>query len=149
MRAGELQDPVGYSGPWLPIAVLALAVVVLYYAVVLWWLRPRRERPARPVAPRAATLARLDAIAASVAAGELPARQGHQMISETVRGFVADASGLPARTMTLSDLEAQGPERLASVVALVYPPEFGPGDALPAERFSTALGSARQLVEQW
>lgn len=149
MRAAdELQAPVGYDDRWLVLAVLALALVAVYYAAVLWWGRSRPSRPAR-TAPRGEALERLVAIGAAVSAGRVSAREGHQQISATVRGFVSAASGVPAHAMTLADLEREGPAELAAVVALVYPPEFAPGDDLARERFGPALERARELVTTW
>jgi predicted RNA-binding Zn ribbon-like protein len=100
-------------------------------------------------APREETLTRLDDIGAAVAAGRVTPRLGHQRISEAVRRFVATAADVPVRTMTLAELERQGPAELAEVVALLYPPEFEPNDALARERFGTALARARELVASW
>jgi hypothetical protein len=149
VRAGdELQAPVGYDGPWVLLAVLALALVGGYYAGVFWWTRRGPRLPAAR-APREETLTQLDDIEAEVAAGRVTARVGHQRISDAVRRFVAEASGMPARTMTLAELEQEGPPELAAVVAVLYPPEFAAGDALARERFGTVLERARQLVSSW
>lgn len=149
MRAAdELQAPVGYDDRWLVLAVVALSVVAVYYAAVLWWGRSRPEHAVRTV-PRAECLDQLDQIGVAVSAGRVSAREGHQQISATVRQFVSAASGVPARTMTLADLEREGPADLAAVVALVYPPEFAPGEDLARERFGTALERARELVTTW
>lgn len=149
MRAvDELQGPVGYDDRWLLLAVLGLAAVAAYYAVVLWATRPR-PAPAAGPPPREAWLARLDEVESAVAVGRSSPREGHQAISRIVRGFVADAAGVPAATMTLADFEREGPERLAEVVALVYAPAFGPGDDLPRAQLGTALTRARTLVSTW
>lgn len=149
MRAAdELQPPVGYDDRWLLLALLALGLVAVYYAAVLWWTR---ERPARatPVAPPSAWVTRLDEITDAVARGELTARQGHQEISKTVRAFVVERSGVPATTMTLDDFQEQGPERLADMVALTYPPSFSPDEELPTSVFDEAASRARTLVTTW
>jgi hypothetical protein len=150
MPAGdELQQPVGYDDRWLWLALLALLVALVYYASVLWWTRPRRAaRPPRRT-PRRAHLTRLDDIEAAVSDGRISAREGHQGISTTVRSFVAEASGVPASAMTLADLERDGPEPLAEVIALVYPPEFGTDEALAQQAFGDAVGRARGLVSTW
>ncbi len=148
MPAGdELQQPVGYDDRWLWLALLTLVVAVVYYVVVLWWTRPRRSRPRR--SPRRAHLSRLADIEAAVADGRIDAREGHQRISATVRSFVAEASGVPATAMTLADLERDGPEPLAEVISLVYPPEFGADESHAQQAFGPAIGHARELVSTW
>lgn len=152
MLAGdELQHPVGYDDRWLWLALLAIVVVVVYYAAVLWWTRPRRPR--RPRAsrriPRQVHLTHLDDIEAAFADGRISAREGHQRISATVRSFVAEASRVPASAMTLADLERDGPEPLADVIALVYPPEFGADELLARQAFGDAIDQARGMVSAW
>lgn len=149
MRAGdELQGPVGYDDRWLLLVLLALGLVAAYFAAVLWWTRSRRPRTL-PAGPTDAWLARLDAVGAAVAGGELSARRGHQEISRTVREFVADRSGVPAATMTLGDFREQGPERVAEIVALTYPASFSHDDELSSASFDETVSRARALVATW
>ena len=149
MRAAdELRSPVAHDSRWLLLALLALAVVALYYLAVLWWTRPRRPARARRTRPEP-WVDRLREIESGVASGRLTARAGHQEISRTVREFVAERSGIPAATMTLSDLQDLGPERLTDLVALVYPPSFSPDEQLPDALFDEAATRARSLVTTW
>jgi hypothetical protein len=149
MRAAdELQPPVGYDDRWVLLALLALGLVVVYYAAVLWWTRERPPRAA-PAGPRTGWVGRLDAISAAVDRGELTARQGHQEISRTVREFVSERSGVPAATMTLGDFRQHGPERLAELVALTYPPSFSADEDLSVAAFEETAERARTLVTTW
>jgi hypothetical protein len=157
VRAGlpdEFTGPVGYDDRWLWIAVGLSAAVVLYY-LIGWWL----TRPPRPAGlaregvdvpdVRAAHLARIDRIDAQVRAGELTPRAGHQELSEAVRSYVAAVTTLPARTMALADFHHRAPRELVDVIALVYPPEFAPDDALARSLFDTAIDRGRGLVAGW
>jgi hypothetical protein len=144
----ELQDPVGYDGPWLLLAVAGLVAVALYYAAVLWLTRPRPPRPPRRP-DEVDYLARLDAIEAKVAAGEIGARAAHQQISRVLREYAAAAVGVPATTMTLAELERRGPHRLARIVADLYEPEFAPDDTLAEDRLPLALAESRALLADW
>jgi hypothetical protein len=149
MRAAdELQPPVGYDDRWLLLALLALGLVAVYYAAAIWWTRERPPRPTR-TSPQSSWLTQLDEIRDAVARGELTARRGHQEISHVVRSFVAERSGIPATTMTLGDFREQGPERLAELVALTYPPAFSPDEELPTAVFDEAAARARTLVTTW
>jgi hypothetical protein len=149
--AGELRPPAAYDDRWLWLAVLVLVGVGLYYVVVLWVTRDRTPRRRATSAPAGLSdvTARLDDIAAAVAAGSISTREGHQQISEVVRGHVASVSDLPASTMTLADLEQAAPGPLADLVALVYPPVFAPGEATTRERFDEALRRAHEVVAWW
>ena len=146
----ELQGPVGYDDRWLLLAVLALTLVAGYYLAVLWWCRdraPRRIAVARST--RESCLLRIDEIQAEVVAGRLAPRSGHQALSAEVRGFVADATGVPASTMTLADLRRDGPEELVGLVALIYPPAFVGDERVARGRFDDVLVEARRLVGAW
>ena len=150
LAAGDLQPPVGYDDRWLLLAVASVLVVAAYYLLAWWLTRPRREpRAKRPAAPREQSLAALDRIERSVADRAISAREAHQQISRVVRQFVTAASGLPAETMTLTSLRRGGPEQLAELVAVLYPPEFGPGDEPARRELGTALAQARELVTTW
>ena len=155
MPAGdEFTGPVGYSAVWGWLALAAVLVVVAFYAGVAWWARPRRhpaaDRPAPLPDVRQRHLAELDRIEQDVLAGRLTARAGYQRTSLTVRTFVTEAGGIPARTMALADLRAAGQPRLADAVELMYPPEFAPAEAEPADgQLQATLDRARKLVVTW
>lgn len=155
MPAGdEFTGPVGYSAVWAWLALAAVLVVVAYYAGVLWWARPGRgpaaDRPAPLPDVRRRHLAELDRIEQDVLAGRITARAGYQRASLTVRTFVTEAGGVPARSMALADLRAAGQPRLAAAVALMYPPEFAPTEAAPTDgHLRETLGRARELVATW
>lgn len=144
----ELQDPIGYDGPWLLVAVVGLVAVAVYYALVLVLTRPRPARPPQ-AAEQVDRMARLDEIEREVASGRVSARVGHQQISEVVRAAAAQATGRPTTSMALADLERDGPATLAGLVAELYPPEFGADDAVAEERFAHSLARARELVTGW
>ena len=155
MPAGaEFTGPVGYSTVWGWLALAAVLVVVAWYAGVAWWARPRRrpaaDRPAPLPDVRQRHLAELDRIEQDVLAGRISARAGYQRTSLTVRTFVTEAGGVPARTMALADLRAAGQPRLADAVALMYPPEFAPAEAEPSDgHLRATLGRAMELVATW
>ncbi len=148
--AGELQPPVGYDDRWLELAVAAVVAVAAYYLLSWWLTRPPRgrSRTRRPPA-RQLCLTALDRIEAAVAARELAPREAHQQVSRAVREFVAAESGLPAGTMTLATLRRDGPAPLADLVAVLYPPEFGPSQERAAQDLAHSLRQARELVSAW
>lgn len=152
--AAELYGPVAYDTlRWSLLAGGGLLGVALYFGLVLWLTRTRRTRDlgltVQDETARRRALNRLDQVAADATARRSTAREAHRQVSETVRGFVAAATGVPALTMTLADLERKGPERLASVVALLYVSEFGPDDRQAALDLDAALAAARDLVTSW
>ncbi len=152
----EFNGPVAYGDRWLWFALLALCLVAVYYLAVVWFTRDRSGPGAVPrtradvPSVRQQHLDRIAGIEAAVRADQVPARDGHQQLSETVRSYVGAVSTLPAPTMTLADFRRQAPRPLTEAIELMYPPEFAPDDVGQArERFDDAVARARQLVTSW
>lgn len=150
----EFTGPVAYDDRWLWIAAVLLALVVAWYLLSWWLTRPPRPTPLSrtgvdvPDAQRA-HLARIDDLAGRVHRGELPAREGHQQLSELVRSYVATVTTLPARTMALADFRHRAPQELVDTIEVMYPPEFAPDDDLAMATFNEAVDRARDLVGTW
>lgn len=146
--------PGSYALTWPLLGALLLLAFVVWATVV--WLsgRPPEELRRAPMPPgalakaRAEALARIDAVEASVHAGETSARQGHHELSRTVRRFVADVAGLDAERMTAADLRARGPERLAGLVETYYPSQFGVRESEPPT-ITSAAQAGREVVGGW
>lgn len=145
----EFTDPVSYPGWLWWVAIVPPLVVLAWYLGVWLWAHGRfaPRRSVAPISPREAALARLDEIATEFAAGEISLREAHQRISEIVRSYVSAVGTVDARVLDLEQLRVTGPEGVADLVALVYPPEFAPGDeGSPAERLVPAMAKARAVV---
>lgn len=150
----EFSGPVEYADRWLILAIVLIALVLTYYAVV-WWMT---RAPKVPTIARAGVdvpnaqaehLARIDKVVAQVRLGTLSARDGHQQLSDVVRSYVATVTTLPARTMALADFRARAPQELIDAIELMYPPEFAPDAALADDTFDAAVDQARNLVGSW
>ncbi|WP_141014371.1 hypothetical protein [Nocardioides sambongensis] len=147
----EFAGPVGFSGAWVWLAVGALGLVVVYYAVVLLLgLRRGAGADARAwhTTPdiRHDYFGRIQQVEDEVRSGALPARAGHQRLSEIVRSYVEKVSPLPATRMALADFRLQAPH-LVDALTVMYPPEFAPDDdGRAVEVFDEALDQARQVV---
>lgn len=156
MRAADdFVGPAAYAGPWTWLPYLLVLAVVAYYAWVLLAGRSEpeaeeefvsRRNPADSV--RGRRLQELDRIDQAVRAGRMPLRTGFQQMSAQVRTFVGEVSDVPARSMTLEELRASPHPRVAEAIALMYPPEFAPGEA-SLDDFGRSLQQARELVRTW
>lgn len=150
----EFTGPVSYGDRWLVLACVLVAAVLVYFAVVWWTTRPPRVTSiarAHVDVPgvRVDHLRSIDKIVAQVRTGSLPAREGHQGLSEVVRSYVATVTTLPARTMALADFRARAPQELVDAIELMYPPEFAPDSAVATDTFDAAVDRARRLVSSW
>ena len=149
----ELNGPVAYGSAWSLLALVLVAVVVGYYVAVALWARgedpePEQRRGSGMDAVRTKHLGELDRIESAVTAGRMPVRVAFHQLSRTVRSFAAEASGVPATSMALAELRADGPARLADAVEAMYAPSFAPVDAT-VEELRCSLREARELVTAW
>lgn len=148
-------SPQDYTLVW-PILGGFILFGLLIWAMSVWMMTrpPEDEEGFAPLPPAAMTklrhdaLSRIDEVDADVTAGRIPARRGHHELSKTVRGFVSDASGLEADTMTAADLRLRAPEHLASLIEEYYPRQFGIEEA-DRPSFPTSATAARQVVGGW
>ncbi|MDT0201112.1 hypothetical protein [Nocardioides sp. AE5] len=150
--ADEFTGPVGYSSLWVWLSILAVIALGLWFLGVWAWSisgHPKPPPPRDPARARGEALGELDRIGHRVATGELGEREGYQQMSGVVRGFVAEATGLPTHTMALADLRALGIEPVAETIALMYPPEFAPEDDAAPEPLADTLARARNVVATW
>ena len=150
----DLYPPVTHGAVWPVVAWVALALVAVWWIALWWRTRPPRDRTpvwrplhGRALAARRATgLAAVDAVVAAYEAGETSTREAFQRLSPLVRGFVFDAAGIPAHTMTLSVLETEHPGAVADVIALMYPAEFA---AVVDGDVRRGAERAREVVLGW
>lgn len=156
MRAvDEFVGPAAYGGPWTWLPYVLVLGVAAYYAWVLLGGRrtsePEEEfvSSRNPVdAVRGRRLQEIDRIDQAVRAGQMPLRVGFQKLSAQVRTFVGEVTDVPARAMTLEELRASPHQRVAEAIAVMYPPEFAPGEA-SVEDFVRSVQQARELVRSW
>lgn len=147
--------PQGYTVVW-PVLGGFILLALLVWAMSVWMLTrpPEAEDGSAPLPPAAVAKLRHDALAAvdaverSVREGRTSARRGHHELSRVVRGFVSEASGLEADTMTAADLRRHGPARLAALIEEYYPRQFGATEA-DGPGFTRSASAARQVVGGW
>jgi hypothetical protein len=150
---GEVMPLVGYSPFWLLVGIALIVLVLVYYVLAWAFTRERGERveatPEHEVDladERRTAFARLDEIEQAVAAGRLDDRTAYEHLSVTVREFVAEATGVPADHMTLTELATTELYGTTRTVAQLYPGIF----ARDAQRnVAAATHDARQVISGW
>lgn len=152
----------GFFGPaqydrfvlYLVLGLLLLALVVAWYVFVVRFSRTRFPRPEAEPAPPRIDIRRLqqkysgliDEVEAESVAGRLDERAVHSRLSQLLRYFASEASGVEAQVMTLSDLRRAPLPTVTRAVAQYYPPAFQqqyPGDP------HAAVAEAREVVSSW
>lgn len=152
---GEVMPLVGYSPFWLVLGIAILAVIALFYVVVLLLTaerKPRDKSVAPPEPPvdiaklQQAGYARVADIEAATMNGTLDSRSAHEQLSAVVREFIADSTGIPADHMTLSDLQRTELRGTTRAVAQFYPGVFG---AEPEQDLAKSIHMAREVLSGW
>lgn len=152
----ELQEPISYMSLWLIIAIV-LAVLIIFTQVffrILFKGRLKRPKKLKVKKPKPKTLeeirrkylSRLYVIENDIAGGKYTVRQGYQQLSECVRGFVFEATGIPVDKCSLSEIRTLKMPVLTGLVTEYYEPEFA--------RFTVAdirksLFKTRKAIETW
>lgn len=146
--------PPSYGIHW-PVLGGFVLLGLLVWSMLVWFLTRAPEAAVdAPLPPQAVAklrrvaLGRIDEVEGSVARGGMPARRGHHELSQIVRGFVGEVSGLEADTMTATDLRRRGPAPLASVIEAYYPRQFGVAES-ERPTITDSARAARDVVGRW
>ena len=154
MPADDLYPPLRQDQLWTLLGLAILVAACAWLAWVLWSTRRPRSTTGDPqlVEGRALDdlrrtyLQHIDGVETAHAAGRLDARDAFQALSPLIRRFAFEASGFPAHTKSLAQLEREHPGALPAAVAVLYPDEFAEwsrGDV------GAGVERARQLVAGW
>lgn len=155
----ELQEMLSFSK--LPIYITGglLAAVILYF-LLRYLIRCNKKKKAkavevkRPVVeqnhtltdPRQTYLALLDALEKEYQQGICDVRSTYQKMSEIIRDFVFEMTGIKVQNYTLSDIRQIEMPVLEELVEEYYSPEF-------AERsegdVQAALDKTRNAIRHW
>ncbi|KAB1643594.1 hypothetical protein [Gulosibacter chungangensis] len=152
---GEVMPLVGYSPFWLVLGIAILAVIALFYVVVLLLTTERKPRAkiATPPEPpvdvaklQQEGYAKVADIETATMNGSLDSRSAHEQLSAVVREFIAESTGIPADHMTLSDLQRTELRGTTRAVAQFYPGVFG---AEPEQDLAKSIHMAREVLSGW
>lgn len=141
-----LYPPAPYEPIWLALGLTLIGVAV--GVALLRRFPPRRPRlPARRATRvRRAALAQIDAVESAHRAGRLDASGAASELSQAVRRFAADWTGMLYPAMTLAELEERaGPPPLQEIVERLYTAAFAGAPVDVADE----AARAREVVTSW
>ena len=133
----DLQSPFSFSPYWyaLGIALIVFAMLLRFGFNRLFAVKMLRRDCLRQV----------DKIENAYAKKEIDSRSVHQQMSQVVRRFVHDVTGLETETMVLEDLSRLGRPELTELIREYYEPMFARASFVNA---GTSLMHGKSLVNQ-
>ncbi|MBV0894965.1 hypothetical protein [Microbacterium sp. NC79] len=155
----EFYPPYQYGWGWLALAIGLIALVLVAWALVLWFTRmqkPPKEttQPHVPVTTDVLTqlryeyAARIDQIEHAYTEGALAPKAANRQLSAAVRAFVNEYSGLEAPVLSLTDLQELGvhPALIDALQRHYYPSIFRKDMVIDPVAGANA---ARAVVSSW
>ena len=141
----DLQSPFAFSPYWyaLGIALIVLALLLRFGFNRLFAVK--MDSPFRIDKLRRDCLRQVDKIENAYAKKEIDSRSVHQQMSQVVRRFVHDVTGLETETMVLEDLRTLGRPELTELIREYYEPMFARASFVNA---GTSLMHGKSLVNQ-
>lgn len=151
---GTIMPVVAYWPIWALLGGFLLLAVLGWYLFAILATRKRRTPPPLEIAKplpdlaevRVRHLRRIDEIEGRYRAGQLSSRRAHAALSVVVRDYVAEATGVRADRMTLSDLRRTPFRGTAHTVGQYYPIVFGAREYRGVEQGAAA---ARSVITRW
>ena len=137
----ELQPPFSFRTAMLVCGLLLLAAGIILWAVFRYRLRDRLRRPDAPVIrrPTEAEMAgirrnflnELTELEREFGSGKIRVRETYQRLSDLIRRFVGEMTGIHLQEYTLSDIRKLRMPVLTNLVQEYYVPEFADYDDMP------------------
>ena len=150
----ELSPPASLSRWPFIFGVMLLIVVGCWIIYIIFVLRKRTitavNKPSPPVnmpALKIKYIELLNVLEKEFNEKKISARLSHQKISQIVRFFTFEASGVPTHVMSLSDLKETKLTKLTNVIGALYPPEFE--QAIYTDDTLSMIAAAKGVIEQW
>lgn len=151
-----LIGPTPYSSIWTWIAVALTVLTVLWYAGVFWWTAPGRTHSepsvigsARGALQRRRALRAIQSIQSDYRTGQLTAAAAGAALSEEVRHFLHDATGLRAEYVQVPDIASVSGGVLAPAAPVLADLEDAQFNARSTVDIGAVGHVAEELVRRW
>lgn len=143
----EPEAPMQYSFLWLILAGLLIAAAVCLVLVFLRKRgRKRRVRKSDFEKMRIHSMEQIGRIELELSRGKLSNRDAYIQMSETLRKFVQEATGIKVTVLTRNEIRPLGITSLTRLVEQYYEPEF-------AEKAIGNIGASihetKELIKKW
>ena len=151
----ELQPLFTFS-TWDIVAAIAFVAIAVAALMIALHLKKKVQAPIAAVpqivfhrpAPsvRARYIAVFDSLSAQVDAGKIDTRECCEQVSENIRKFASEMTGIDLSSSTLDELEDSGMPSISETVAACYGGEF---PRIPEKKAHEAIDKAKKAVNTW
>ena len=159
----KLQDTFEYSGWQTAIAVallvLALALIVVVVLGVIKALKKEKHvelkakklrlTPERVFGLKGQYVSQVQALLKQYNNGEIDKRDGYQKLSNAIRGFVQEATGINVQNYTVKEVKAMGIRKLDLLMEEYYVPEFAEDEKAEDKDFVKSCSVAMGVIRSW
>ncbi|MGB5149894.1 MAG: hypothetical protein WBN99_07945 [Mycobacterium sp.] len=143
---GHLIGPVPFSSVWLWVAAACVVLTVLWYAAVLFWTAPGRQRAELSVV---GALRAIQDIETRYEEGELAASQAGAALGVELRRFLREVTGLKAEYVQVPDIATVSGGALAPAAPVLVDLEDAQFNSDSTVDISACGAAVRELVRQW
>ena len=150
----QLQDSFSYY-IWPAIVFLAIAAGIILFFAVQAAIRKRKNRadelpvivqPANIYSIKPKYLARLAEILQQVNSNQITVKKAYFQVSDCIRGFIQEATGINAKSFTLQDARRMNMPVLERLMQEYYTPEFA---YRSAGDINQTISNSREAIESW
>ena len=153
----ELQDMFRYS--WIPVAIAVIVVVVVGVAGLVYFIKHKKEKPVEQVAkPQPAPkpvnevqirdkyCSLIDELEVTYKNGYISNRKAYQQVSEILRQFVFELTGVKVHNFTLEEIKRVNMPNLTQIIDECYAPEF----SVDKEgNIDDTIKKTRMVIREW
>lgn len=146
-----LVDLMGYNPVWywiISFIILSIIMITMFFLLRL----KNKDHVEAPVAPMMKQpsyyIAEIDKTFLLVSNRAISIQEACQRVSITLREYIQQQTGLPASSMTFTDLQrVQTPPRIMASIQYVYPIVFGNARVEDYDEFLKFMNSSRAILD--
>lgn len=150
----KLQESFSYvKWPWIVLLAIAVAILLTLFVVFLIKRNKNSKKDTfKIVSPKdinsikAKYLEQLSCIITEVNAGNIDIRTSYYKMSECIRGFIQEATGVNTKSLTLLDAKKMNMPVLERLLEEYYIPEFA---YKSAGDINKSINNTRGAIEAW
>ncbi len=146
----QLSELMGYNPVWF--WVMLFIVLGIIFLTVFVFKRIKTVLKPKPINQPLMTgyAGEIDKAFVLVNTGQILYPEACQRVSIVLRDFIAQKTGMPARQMTLSDLQKAGaPPKLLESLSYAYPIMFGEREVVNMEEYLHFMNTSRAILDGW